>query len=203
MAEAVLATPAKKWAREYETIYILRPNVDPDDAAKVAQRVQDVMDRMGGKIIKVDLWGKRKLAYAIDKHTRGIFVYVKFASYGDLVAELERNLRLLDPVIRYQTIVLRDGVDLAAVEVDAEETTFEAIEQTDDDEAELTTAQRLGMEEVRPRSEPAAEASGEAQAPADEAAASEAAASEAADTQETASESATSDATTEASSEEE
>ncbi len=157
MAEAVLATPAKKWAREYETIYILRPNVDPDEAAKVARRIQEVMDRMGGTILKVDLWGKRKLAYAIAKHTRGIFVYVKFAAYGDLVAELERNLRLLDPVIRYQTIVLRDGIDLDSVEVDAEEVTFEAIEHTDDEEAELTTAQRLGMEEVRPRTEAAEE----------------------------------------------
>ena len=150
MAETVLATPAKRWAREYELIYILKPNVDPDDAEKVARRVQEIIAASNGKLTKVDIWGKRKLAYSIDRHTRGIFIYLTFVGFGEAVAELERNLRLAEPVIRYQTIVARKGMDLEGVEIDESEIEFARIEHDENEEAELTTAQRLGMEERRP-----------------------------------------------------
>lgn len=150
MAETVLATPAKRWAREYELIYILKPNVDPDDAEKVARRVQEIIAATNGKLTKVDIWGKRKLAYSIDRHTRGIFVYLTFVGFGEAVAELERNLRLAEPVIRYQTIVTIKQIDLDSVEIDDDEIEFARIEHDENEEAELTTAQRLGMEERRP-----------------------------------------------------
>lgn len=143
MSSNAAAAP-KKWAREYETIYILRPTVDADEATKIANRIVDVVARLGGKITKVDNWGRRKLAYTIKKHTRGVFVYVKYAGYSDLVAEVERNLRLFDGVIRYMTIVLEGTVDLADVTVDPEETKFLPIE-AGEDEPELDAAQRLGL----------------------------------------------------------
>ena len=146
MAEQTLANPAKKWARDYETVYILRPTVDSDEAKKVADRVQDVMTKSGAKLTKVETWGVRRLAYAIAKHRRGIFVYIRFSGYGNVVAELERNLRLMEQVMRYQTIVIGERVDLDEVAVNAEEAVFDAIEKLED-EAELTTAQQLGMEE--------------------------------------------------------
>lgn len=155
LAERTLEQPAKKWARNYETIYILRPNVDTDDVAKVAARVRDVMDRMGGKLTKVDVWGKRRLAYNIGNFTRGIFVYLGYSAHGDLIAELERNLRLLDAVMRYQTIVVDERIDLADVEIDASEVEWADIELGEDDEDEPTTAERLGMAE---RTEERAEA---------------------------------------------
>ena len=139
------AAPAR-WAREYETIYILRPNVDSADAEKVATRVREVTARLGATLTKVDTWGKRRLAYPIQKHTRGIYVYLRYVGFGDIVAELERNLRLLDAVMRFQTIVLADKIDPASVTVDAAEVEFETIQQSED-EPELTFAQRLGLEE--------------------------------------------------------
>jgi small subunit ribosomal protein S6 len=149
-----------RWAREYETIYILRPDVTSEDAEKIATRIAETVERLTGKITKVDNWGKRKLAYVIQKHTRGIFVYVRYVGYNDLVAELERNLRLFDNVIRFQTIVLRDMVDLAQVEVDPEEVKFVPIEEGDD-EPEPDAAERLGMGEGRNRPERAEESSDE------------------------------------------
>ncbi|MBO6939147.1 MAG: 30S ribosomal protein S6 [Deltaproteobacteria bacterium] len=153
MAERTLEQPAKKWARNYETIYILRPNVEADDVAKVATRVKDVMDRMGGKLTKVDVWGKRRLAYNIGNFTRGIFVYLGYSAHGDLIAELERNLRLLDSVMRYQTIVVDERIDLDEVTVDASEVEWADIELGDDDDDEPTTAERLGMEERAEKAE--------------------------------------------------
>ncbi len=154
MAEQTLSTPIKQWARSYETIYILRPNIEPEDAEKVAARVTDVFEKMGGKLTKVDLWGKRKLAYPIRKYTRGIFIFLGYSAHGDLIAELERNLRLLETVIRFQTVVLPGELDLETVTIDAEETVFTPLEDDEDEEEELTTAQRLGMEEARPRPAP-------------------------------------------------
>ncbi|MCA9536309.1 MAG: 30S ribosomal protein S6 [Myxococcales bacterium] len=140
------AAAPTRWAREYETIYILRPNVDTAEAEKVATRVREVTARLGATLTKVDTWGKRRLAYPIQKHTRGIYVYLRYVGFGDIVAELERNLRLLDSVIRFQTIVLEDMIDPASVTVDPTEVEFEALEQSED-EPELTFAQRLGLEE--------------------------------------------------------
>lgn len=156
------AAEERRWANEYETIYILRPNTSADEADKVAHRVADVLGRLNGTITKVDNWGKRRLAYTIKKFTRGIFVYVRYVAYNDAVAELERNLRMLDPVIRYQTIVLYKGIDPADIEIDPEEVKFLPIEETEDEE-EPSFEQQLGLstrEEEKP-SEPEAEASEE------------------------------------------
>ncbi len=143
-ATATVATPPSL-PRRYETIYILKPGVDPDDADKVASRFSEIVDKFGGKITKVDSWGKRKLAYLIQKHSRGIFIHVDFVGANKLVAELERNLRRFDDVIRYQTIRIEDDIDINALEINPEETKFERIEPGEE-EVELTRAQRLGID---------------------------------------------------------
>lgn len=137
--------------REYETIYILQPQVDPDEADRIAGRVTEVVARLNGKLTKLDNWGKRRLAYPIRKHTRGVFVLVRYIGIGDIVAEVERNLRLLDQVMRHQTVCIRvEGVTLD-VAIDPEEVKFRRLELTPDEE-EPNLEQRLGMlEEHRPR----------------------------------------------------
>lgn len=136
-------------AREYETIFILRPNTDPDEADRIAGRVTEIINTRAGKIFKLDNWGKRKLAYPINKASRGIFVFVKFGGYEDVVAELERNLRLFDAVVRFQTVLNNPEIDLGTVAVDPEDTKFRRLEVTED-EAEPEIAQRLGLVD-RPR----------------------------------------------------
>lgn len=138
-----------RWAREYETIYILRPTVNADEAARVAERVSEAIRGLGGKITQVDNWGSRKLAYKIAKFSRGVYVYVKYVAFSDTVAEVERNLRLLEPVIRFQTVLLSDAVDMDAVEVNEEQTQFLPIEETEF-EPEPDLASQLGLAE-RPR----------------------------------------------------
>ncbi len=152
------AAPKTQWAREYETIYILRPNVDNETAEKVVGRARDVVKRLGGTLTKLDNWGKRRLAYPIEKNRRGIFVYLKYVGFGDLVAELERNLRLLDEVVRFQTVLLREDIDPATVEVDPEEVQYLHVEDEDEPEdAETERARSLGMIPRAPRPERPAE----------------------------------------------
>ena len=196
MASAA-AAPAKRWAREYETIYILRPDVDNAAAEKVVDRAKDVIARLDGTLTKLDNWGKRKLAYPIQKSNRGIFVYLKYVGYGDLVAELERNLRLLDEVVRFQTVLLEEDIDPASVAVDPEDVQYLHVEEEEDvEDTELERARSLGMAPRAPRGAPSdapaaapedgaraavgAAPEGAAEAPAAEAAAEEAPAAEAA-----------------------
>ena len=84
--------------RAYETIYVLRPDVAKEAATKVSGRVQEVVEREGGKLTLVETWGRRQLAYPVRKFKRGVYVYVRYVSGSGLVTELERNLRMLDEV---------------------------------------------------------------------------------------------------------
>ncbi len=157
---ATAAAAPKRWAREYETIYILRPDVDHDAAEKIVERAKNVITRLDGTLTKLDNWGKRKLAYPIQKNTRGIFVYLKYVGFGDLVAELERNLRLVDEVVRFQTVLLDEDLDPASVTVDPEEVQYLEIEEEEEaEDTELERARSLGMAPRAPR-EPSPEGAG-------------------------------------------
>ena len=82
----------------YETIFILRPDANEEERNRVFDRVSSVMDKLEGHLIQRDVWGERKLSYKMKKYDRGTYYYYRYLGYGDLVSELERNFRLLDPV---------------------------------------------------------------------------------------------------------
>src|SRR6201986_5616911 len=91
-------------AREYETIYILRPNTPNEGVAEVNARIKGIIEGMGGKILKVDNRGKRRLAYEVAKERKGIYLYWLYLSQPGVVEETERNLGMLDAGIRYLTV---------------------------------------------------------------------------------------------------
>ena len=151
MSEAV---KAELPPRVYEVIYILRPNIDREASERLAQRVADIIVREGGTLTLVENWGRRPMAYEIEHHKRGIYVYINFLGNGALVSELERNFRLIDEVIRFQTVKIADQSD--SVEVDAELIKFEAVEPAGEDEEDRTLEQELGL--VQPPRAPRPEA---------------------------------------------
>ncbi|MBN1944553.1 MAG: 30S ribosomal protein S6 [Bradymonadales bacterium] len=97
--------------REYETIYILRPDISDMDADRVTERVRGAIRSGDGRILEVRNWGKRRLAYEIGHNQKGIYIYWRYAGNNKCVAELERVLRMLEPVLRYLTVKLKDDVD--------------------------------------------------------------------------------------------
>src|SRR5438046_2261212 len=97
--------------REYETIFILRPDATTDAIGQVNARVRGVIEQMGGKLLKLDNWGKRKLAYEVKKQLKGIYLYWQYLGSSGIVHEVERNLRMLDSVIRYYTTLIDSDVD--------------------------------------------------------------------------------------------
>lgn len=133
--------------REYETIYILRPEVTREAQERVATRMSEVLGREKGQLTSIENWGRRALAYPVKKKKRGVYVCLKYLGGGGLVAELERNLGVLDDVVKFQTIQLRDDVDSASVSVNPEDVKFEAVDppQPGEDEGERIE-QILGFE---------------------------------------------------------
>ncbi|MBQ8035600.1 MAG: 30S ribosomal protein S6 [Proteobacteria bacterium] len=101
-----------KTVREYETVFILRSDVLDEDRNKVLTRMSNIIEKLDGHILMQEEWGKRKLAYKIQKSAYGIYFYIRYLGYNDMVAEIERNLRILEPVIKYMTVKFGDDVDV-------------------------------------------------------------------------------------------
>lgn len=137
-------------SKEYETIYILRSDVDADTADKVQGRVAEVIGRDSGKLVKVEAWGRRKLAYPVAKQKKGVYVYVKYVGRGGVVHELERNLKLQDSVLKFQTVQTSEEVDLAAVQIDPEEIKFQRLELPPEEEKEESREKALGLVDAPP-----------------------------------------------------
>jgi small subunit ribosomal protein S6 len=133
-------------AREYETIYVLRPNIDKEVAGEVASRVAEAIKGNEGKLTQAELWGQRRLAYPIARHFRGTYVYVKYLGKGPAVSEVERQLSLVDSVIRYQTVQLRDNVPVETVQVSEEDLALDFDLPFEADEPELPRERELGLD---------------------------------------------------------
>jgi small subunit ribosomal protein S6 len=92
--------------RKYETIFILDPDLEDEEAQKVIEKVKGIISQSNGEIIRIEDWGKRKLAYKVKKKTRGHYILIHFSGQPALLNELERNFRVMDPVIKYQSVRL-------------------------------------------------------------------------------------------------
>jgi small subunit ribosomal protein S6 len=91
--------------REYELVFIVRPDLDETAFGDIVDRVKDWITEAGGEVRKTDLWGKRKLAYPIRKISEGQYVLMQTHMPPSFGVTLERNLRFLEPVLRFLLIV--------------------------------------------------------------------------------------------------
>jgi small subunit ribosomal protein S6 len=148
------ASTAPGRAKEYETIYILRPDIDADGAEKIGARIAEVVGRESGRLTKVESWGRRRLAYDIKKHRRGVYMCLKYLGSGKVVAEIERNLRLSDSVLKYQTVLVRSDVEGETVAVADEDVKFERLELPPvEDDRDESRERQLGLIEPERRQE--------------------------------------------------
>ena len=87
--------------RKYETIFILHPSLDEEAVKANIEKFQGVIVNGGGKVENVDFWGKRKLAYEINKVNEGYYTLINFEANPELPKELDRFFRITDGVIRH------------------------------------------------------------------------------------------------------
>ena len=100
--------------RMYETIIIVQPDLGDEELKALSAKIQDVISTMKGEFCRLEDWGVRKLAYPINKVTRGRYYYLRFDGDAPLIAELERRLRLDDKVVRYQSVKIEKDTGAAA-----------------------------------------------------------------------------------------
>ncbi len=97
--------------RLYDLIYIVRPATPEEEIKKVEHTVEHACTEKGAKIEKSEHWGTRKLAYRVAKHREGIYIYFQIrTTHGELIAEIERRLKVQDSVIKYLTIRLDEDL---------------------------------------------------------------------------------------------
>ncbi|MBE5776199.1 MAG: 30S ribosomal protein S6 [Clostridiales bacterium] len=89
---------------KYELVYIIDTAVEEEARKALVEKFNALITENGGEIEKVEEWGKRRLAYAINYKTEGYYVLVNFSAAAELPLELERNLKITESIIRYQTI---------------------------------------------------------------------------------------------------
>ena len=87
--------------RNYELVCIVQPDLDETAFNETVEKVKGWISDAGGKVSKVDVWGKRKLAYLIRKQREGQYVILNISMPANATAELERNIRFLEPVMRH------------------------------------------------------------------------------------------------------
>ena len=90
---------------EYETVFILDPGLDENQVNEEVEKTSNLITNNGGKILDLQRWGRKRLAYEINKKRDGVYTLIKHESTGDVVKELERRLRLNDSVMRVMTVI--------------------------------------------------------------------------------------------------
>lgn len=137
---------------EYETTVVIRPDIGGDAVETTLDRFRDVVKNSGGKLVAINHWGKKKLAYEIEKHTRGIYVHTHYLGGNTLVAELERNMRISDNVLRFLTVRLAENVGADEREEKAYvRPQYEADDQGNDDDVEFGADEEFGRDRDRDR----------------------------------------------------
>lgn len=122
--------------REYEIVYIFDPVLTEDQVNERLEKFHDHIAASGGEITAVDHWGKRQLAYPINKKTSGYYVVVQFTAEASILPELERTLKLEDDLVRY-LIVLSEGEPTAPMSIATREPRDDDDEDDDDEDDDL------------------------------------------------------------------
>jgi small subunit ribosomal protein S6 len=90
--------------RRYEMMVLITDRIDEDAAQAVFGRAKDILAAQGGELLDEAWWGRRKLGYEIDKRDHGFYGVLDFHATSETVAELERQLKIADEVVRFKTV---------------------------------------------------------------------------------------------------
>ena len=135
--------------RRYELMLVLKPDAPDERASAVIDRTTRYVVASGGQIVKVAPWGRRRLAYPIERYREGSYHIVVFESPAEAIAELERSLQITEDVLRYlvtRTIKPVKARRDAAAADEADETDGD-LPSAEDDEEEVVTGERIDESE--------------------------------------------------------
>lgn len=124
--------------RDYELMYIVRPELDDEALRATVKTVRGLLEAQGGQVIKTTLWGKRRLAYEVQRLRDGHYVLIVLRLDGAKVAPVERALRLQDAVFRH-LMVLHEG-PMPEADGEIEESSLVAPPADGESAGDVTTA---------------------------------------------------------------
>ena len=96
--------------KRYETIFITHPELSEEDHAELEKKLRSTVATWKGDIIKLEDWGTKRLGYEIHKNSRGRYFLLEYLAAAHLVQELERNLRLNDRILKFQTVKVDERI---------------------------------------------------------------------------------------------
>jgi len=102
--------------KRYETLFIVQSELSSEEITAIIDRYSKIITDMKGTVLKVERWGKRKLAYLIRKQARGFYILIDFAGRREIVAEVERILKFDDKVLKYMSVKLADSITAEEIE---------------------------------------------------------------------------------------
>ncbi len=146
-----LISVRRKSMRRYETIFIADPDLQDEARTTLFDKYKKLIAQQKGILADFDDWGNRKLAYEIRKKPRGHYVCVTYGGNGALVAELERNFRLDDKILKFMTILLEKELDPASF---APETEPETVEEEAAEEEKTGDVEAAAEKDDTPETEP-------------------------------------------------
>jgi small subunit ribosomal protein S6 len=86
---------------KYELALVVNAKIEDDARAEVIEKVKALIEKFGGAITNVDEWGKKRLAYEIQKMKEGYYYFIQFDASSDCPAQIEQRVRIMEPVMRY------------------------------------------------------------------------------------------------------
>lgn len=118
--------------RTYESVVIINAALEDDQVDSTIARLQESITSHGGEIIEIEKWGRKRLAYPIQKAKSGYYAIFRFNAPTELISTVERNYRLDENIIRYLTIVLdNDALEAIAKQKESSKAAAEVM-QTED-----------------------------------------------------------------------
>ena len=139
---------AQKHLREYETVFLVKPDLTDDTVDKIKERVRGIVDRDGGKVLKFTIWGKKRTLYPIAKAPRAIYIHAHYLGGTAMVAEVERNLRNYEEVTRFLSIKLAEDVDPSSRQVEQDVKLAGDTEETRPGTSERDSFRPEGLDEA-------------------------------------------------------
>ena len=142
--------------KRYEVIAIAKSALPEEDITKIIDRIESIIVKDHGVIAKIDKWGKRRLAYEINKEKEGYYFFFDFAGDGPMVSEIERNFKIDDRILKFITIkkdgaVTREGMDaeIAAAEAKKSQPTAENASASSSEGKTIVPAEKNGADKPR------------------------------------------------------
>jgi len=140
--------------RDYELGFILNPEVSEEETRTILDRLEQIVANYGGQVVKVNQWGRRRLAYPIERHRDGLYIFIDMILTPETVAELERTLKVSEVVMRY----MARRRDPKAVQKEREEREARAAAAAAAAANAATASPEVAEPEQAPQEEPVADA---------------------------------------------